>query len=292
MSLKRRELVTGDGSSGGLGGVWMRWSITRQGREKVGEILARDNYRGPAPVPVEQYLVQLQQQRLTRYRVSPRRVERAFSKLPSGQKMKLPFDCLVVFSTNLDPRSLADDAFLRRIRYKIRVGPPSAAMYREIFRRQCEALGIPYDGSAVDYLLRMHYLAAGRSLRACEPRDLLQQMRDIHRYSGGMPVLTPMAIDRLAEIYFGELEPEADPLMDRATDVTVGGRWGADPSSRPPSTEPLARTDHPALWFSPSQRRLPEVPCALPSSSPCSPSSSPCSWPKTAAPCRPRKTRC
>jgi hypothetical protein len=139
MSLKRRELVTGDGSSGGLGGVWMRWSITRQGREKVGEILARDNYRGPAPVPVEQYLVQLQQQRLTRYRVSPRRVERAFSKLPSGQKMKLPFDCLVVFSTNLDPRSLADDAFLRRIRYKIRVGPPSAAMYREIFRRQCEA---------------------------------------------------------------------------------------------------------------------------------------------------------
>jgi hypothetical protein len=143
---------------------------------------------------------------------------------PSGQKVKVPFDCLVVFSTNLDPRKLADEAFLRRIRYKIRIGSPTAAMYREIFRRQCRELGIRYNGSAVDYLLQMHYLAARRPLRACEPRDLLQQMCDVHRFSGDMPALTPMAIDRLAELYFGEIETGDHLLTGPEAEVTFPGR--------------------------------------------------------------------
>ncbi len=376
--LKNQQLVTGGGGSGALGGVWFRWSVTRSGREKVAEIMFRDNYRGPAPVPIEQYRQQLEHQKVGQTEVTPAMIEYAFARLvlepkvlkhigpairsgrpiflygppgngktsmadcinealrgtayvpralmseseivvvfdevhhrpipeenpeqdqrwvhcerpnvlvggeltldmldlasipqatftkapfqlkansgvlfvddfgrqrcdprellnrwivplesrfdyltfPSGQKVKVPFDCLVVFSTNLDPRSLADEAFLRRIRYKIRLGPPTPAMYREVFQRQCRELGVEYDAGAVEYLLQRHYFAAQRPLRACEPRDLLQQMCDIQRFSGDMPELTPVAIDRLADLYFGEIAPNMPPPFVPAGDITVSG---------------------------------------------------------------------
>jgi len=377
--LKRQQLVTGGGGSGALGGVWFRWSVTRAGRDKVNEILQRDNYRGPAPIPIDQYIEQLQHQRIDQHELTPAMVEYAFSRLvlepkvltnigpairsgrpiflygppgngktsmadciteamrgeafvpralmaeseivvvydevhhqpttaddlehdqrwvrcqrpkvlvggeltldmldlasvpqatftkapfqvkansgvlfvddfgrqrcdprdllnrwivplescfdyltfPSGQKVRVPFDCLVVFSTNLDPYTLADEAFLRRIRYKIRLGPPSSSMYREIFQRQCRELGIDYDASVVEYLLQRHYYGVGRPLKACEPRDLLQQMADVHRFSGDMPKLTPDAIDRLADLYFGEIEPNRKPVASPEAQPTTSGQ--------------------------------------------------------------------
>jgi len=128
-----------------------------------------------------------------------------FLTFRSGQKVRVPFDNLVVFATNLDPRSLVDEAFLRRIRYKIEVGDPSVYGYKHIWSRVCARHDIPYVEGLVDYVLQKHYREAGRPLRACHPRDLLEQYVDTGRYLGGRPPLTPELIDRLCEQYFVSL---------------------------------------------------------------------------------------
>jgi hypothetical protein len=100
-----------------------------------------------------------------------------YVNLPSGRTVQLPFDQLVVFSTNLEPRSLADEAFLRRIPYKIDVQDPREDEFRELFRRSAAMLKLlPADG-VVDYLIEKHYRQAGRHFRRCHPRDLLDQVR-------------------------------------------------------------------------------------------------------------------
>jgi predicted ATPase with chaperone activity len=125
-----------------------------------------------------------------------------FITFPSGQKTRVPFDCLVVFSTNLDPAALADEAFLRRIRYKIDVGDPSEAAFKEIFRRECARGGIGYEEAVVEHLLARHYRASGRPLRACQPRDFVDHLLDQKRYTGQVPALTAAVIDEVAELYF------------------------------------------------------------------------------------------
>jgi hypothetical protein len=358
--LKSQQLIAATGGSGAFGGIWFRWIVTRAGGSKVEEILRRDNYRGPAPVPFGQYRAQLERQRMALQDLTPAKVEYAFSRLvldpnvlarigpairsgrpiflygpsgngktsmasciteairgtafvpyallvdseivvvfdevhhrrlgaeegehdrrwvhcerptvvvggeltlealdltsvpqatffkapsqvkansgllfiddfgrqrcdprdllnrwivpleskadyltfPSGQKVEVPFDSLVVFSTNLATKDLADDAFLRRIRYKIAIDWPSPEMYREIFRRQCAEHGITFDEATLEHLLEKHYRSVDRPLRACEPRDLLEQMADIQAFSSDMPELDTAAIDRLAELYFVDL---------------------------------------------------------------------------------------
>src|SRR6185436_1241136 len=75
-----------------------------------------------------------------------------FLNLPNGKKVQVPFDQLIIFSTNLEPRDLVDEAFLRRIRYKIEVPNPSPDEYEEIFQRTCESRQIEYDPTALDYI--------------------------------------------------------------------------------------------------------------------------------------------
>jgi DNA-binding MarR family transcriptional regulator len=131
-----------------------------------------------------------------------------FLTFRSGQKIKVPFDTLLVFSTNLDPRELADEAFLRRIRYKIEVGDPSEASYRIIFRRECDRRGLTCEEAVLDHLLARHYRSRGRPLRACHPRDLLEQLVDEQRYTGELPKLTNEVIDRLCAVYFVDGPPK------------------------------------------------------------------------------------
>jgi len=128
-----------------------------------------------------------------------------FLTFRNGQKVRIPFDTLVVFATNLDPKALVDEAFLRRIRYKIEVRDPSVPQYKKIWEQVCERHGIPYEESLVDYLLRKHYSAAHRPLRACHPRDLLEQVVDIARYRGHQPTLNRELLDHLCQLYFVEL---------------------------------------------------------------------------------------
>lgn len=99
-----------------------------------------------------------------------------FLNLPNGKKIQVPFDQLIIFSTNLEPRELVDEAFLRRIPYKIEVRDPTEEEFRGLFRMMAKRLGFEYQEGPVDYLIAKHYQAAGRSFRCCHPRDLLLQI--------------------------------------------------------------------------------------------------------------------
>lgn len=128
-----------------------------------------------------------------------------FLSLHTGRKIEVPFELLLVFSTNLPPRDLVDEAFLRRIRHKIEVPPPDFENYREIFKRVCIQRNIPYDEQAVRYLLQEYYVKPERKLRANHPRDLLDQIADIAGYLGTEPELSKALLDRAAASYFVDL---------------------------------------------------------------------------------------
>ncbi len=125
--------------------------------------------------------------------------------LHTGKKIEIPFDQLIVFSTNLAPKDLVDEAFLRRVQNKIHVGDPTLEAFCEIFRRQCDSLNVPFDEQGLAYLLRKHYLASGREFRSCHPRDLMRTIVGMSRYDGSPPVLTPELIDRACSTYFVDL---------------------------------------------------------------------------------------
>lgn len=128
-----------------------------------------------------------------------------FLTLHTGRKIEIPFDVLIVFATNLAPTDLVDEAFLRRIRHKIEIRDPSFEEYREIFKRVCAHKGVPYDDKALAYLLEEHYIKPKVPLRACHPRDLIDQLIDIARYQNKPPVLSRDLIDQACEAYFVEL---------------------------------------------------------------------------------------
>jgi hypothetical protein len=129
--------------------------------------------------------------------------------LHTGQTIEVPFDVLVLFSTNLSPHDLADDAFLRRIRYKVELANPSPEDFHTIFGRECERAGIDYSHSAVAHLLERWYVNHGRELRGCHPRDLVEAIVDAAAYESRSPELTPATIDDACSTYF--LEPMNAP---------------------------------------------------------------------------------
>jgi predicted ATPase with chaperone activity len=128
-----------------------------------------------------------------------------FLALHTGRKIEVPFNVLIVFSTNLPPRDLVDEAFLRRIRHKIEIVSPSFDGYREIFRRVCDRRNIPYDEQGIRYLLQEYYVKKSRKLRSNHPRDLVDQIIDIAGYLSVEPRLTKDLLDRAAEAYFVDL---------------------------------------------------------------------------------------
>jgi predicted ATPase with chaperone activity len=138
----------------------------------------------------------------------------------AGTTVSVPYATLLLLSTNLDPSELVDEAFLRRVRYKSLVPDPSPDDFRVIFRQVCAQRDIVYSDKAVDYLLATHYTAAGRPLRGCQPRDLVDQLISTARYLGCEPRLIPEMIDRVAHAYFADfryaagLIPEAPPPED------------------------------------------------------------------------------
>ncbi len=128
-----------------------------------------------------------------------------FLTLANGRKLEVPFDVMIVFSTNLDPADLVDEAFLRRIRHKIEIGDPSFEEYREIFKRMAKLRGLPYDDQMLAYLLQEWYIKHDRALRGSHPRDLIDQMKDISGYMGVPFQMSQDLLDRACESYFVEL---------------------------------------------------------------------------------------
>jgi energy-coupling factor transporter ATP-binding protein EcfA2 len=129
-----------------------------------------------------------------------RRVD--YLALHTGKKFMIPFDVIVVFSSNMPPRELADEAFLRRLGYKIFVGQLEEDEYRAIAAQVCQELSIPHSESGISYLLEEHHYKENRPLYACVPRDILGQLRDIARYEGVAPELTPELLDWAWGNYF------------------------------------------------------------------------------------------
>lgn len=128
--------------------------------------------------------------------------------LHTGQKLEMPFDVLLIFSTNLEPAELVDEAFLRRIRHKIQIHDPTYDQYRIIFQRVCQDRGVPYDENGLTYLLKEHYVKPGIKLRACHPRDVIDQLIGITHYHGTQPRLTPELLDAAWDAYFVNLQYE------------------------------------------------------------------------------------
>jgi predicted ATPase with chaperone activity len=125
-----------------------------------------------------------------------------FLTLITGRKIEVPFDALIVFSTNLSPDELVDEAFLRRIRYKIEVSDPNWEQYREIFIRVCLSRGIEYREESLRYLINEHYIKPKRPPRAVHPRDILDELKDIARYEGVPPTLSQELLDQACKSYF------------------------------------------------------------------------------------------
>ncbi|MEN6528650.1 MAG: ATP-binding protein [Anaerolineaceae bacterium] len=128
-----------------------------------------------------------------------------YLSLHTGRKIEVPFDVLVIFSTNLPPKDLVDEAFLRRLRHKIEIVDPSFDAYREIFKRVAAQKGVVYSEEGLTYLLQEWYIKPQRKLRASHPRDLCDQIVDISRYLQQEPLMSKDLIDRAAASYFVEL---------------------------------------------------------------------------------------
>lgn len=125
-----------------------------------------------------------------------------YLNLANGKKIQVPFDQLIIFSTNLEPKDLVDDAFLRRIPYKIEVQNPSEEEFRELFKIMCPILGFEYRQAPIDYLVERYYLKTGRPFRCCQPRDLLLQVRNFCLYTNKPVELSEEYFDFATENYF------------------------------------------------------------------------------------------
>ena len=125
--------------------------------------------------------------------------------LHTGDTIVMPFDLLLVFSTNIPPRQLGDEAFFRRIRHKIEMPDPSPAHFERIFRQVCESKEIVCSDEALAYLMEKHYVTKDRPLRGCHPRDIVELIESIANYRGEPPELRPELIDIACSFYFVDL---------------------------------------------------------------------------------------
>jgi predicted ATPase with chaperone activity len=145
--------------------------------------------------------------------VVPLEQRRDYLKLRSGRKLVVPFDCFVIFSTNLEPHTLADEAFLRRIHYKIEVPGPDRHEYTRIFEACCLERRIPFHQEALDHLFDHIYAESGVEPRRCHPRDVLDHLCDAAAYRDEPACLSPEALEFACRSYF-VLPGEAKAMED------------------------------------------------------------------------------
>lgn len=130
--------------------------------------------------------------------------------LPTGKKIQVPFEQLIIFSTNLEPKDLVDEAFLRRIPYKLEIGNPSEKEYHKLFQISAQAFGFEYVTSSVEHLLNRHYRPQRLPLRRCHPRDLLKQVRNYCVYNDLPLEMLPEYFDRVVPSYFTMVGTSSD----------------------------------------------------------------------------------
>jgi predicted ATPase with chaperone activity len=137
-------------------------------------------------------------------------LEKGFDNLTldTGVRFPVPFDCILIFATNLNPRNLVDEAFLRRIQFKVEVRSPDREAFTEIFHLNCREAGIDFEEGAVDLLFRNFYDPHGIRPRGCHPRDILHHIRSISAFESRPASLHPDLLQRAAKAYFLVMEEE------------------------------------------------------------------------------------
>ena len=138
-----------------------------------------------------------------------------FLTLHTGRKFEVPFDVFIVFATNLEPRSLADEAFLRRIPYKVNALNPTLEQFSEIFQLVCSEHNLTFDQKFVEHLCREVYDAKGLEMRGCHPRDLIKQIVTLCRYRQRSPELTTALLDEVCRTYFLDAPLEGTQAVAR-----------------------------------------------------------------------------
>ena len=135
--------------------------------------------------------------------------------LRGGASIGMPLDHALLLATNLPPSSLFDSALLRRIGYKVQVGPLSETAYRALFRQQCRATGIDADEAALNHLLRQLHGASGRPLLASTPRELLDRIADFAGFAGSSAQLTVATLEQAWASLFASCDAAAAFLDER-----------------------------------------------------------------------------
>jgi len=219
--LIHKPISTGGGRTDDLGRVDQRWGLFTRPTVMVGGELKMEAldlrfdpvakiYEAPLQLKSNGGLFLLddfgrQQVRpsdlLNRW-IVPLENEVDFLRLLSGQTIVVPFRMLIVFSTNLDPHELVDDAFLRRIQIKVEVAAPDEKLFYQIFIIMCKQFNIPFDRDAFVYLLQNWYRQNGRSMQAVHPRDIIRTLLALCEYEGIQPKFTPELIDDACKTYF------------------------------------------------------------------------------------------
>ncbi|MGF1506190.1 MAG: ATP-binding protein, partial [Anaerolineae bacterium] len=139
-----------------------------------------------------------------------------FLRLRTGQTLQIPFRQLIVFSTNLDPLDLADEAFLRRIQMKVLVDGPDERRFYQIFSIMCKSLDLEFDKDSFLHLLHNWYRSTGRPMQAVHPRDILKIVKAMCEFDGVPAAMTPQRIDDACSVYFVGLE---ESTWQRATNI-------------------------------------------------------------------------
>ena len=129
-----------------------------------------------------------------------------FLTLSSGQTIQVPFDQMIIFSTNLNPRDLVDEAFLRRLAYKVHVKDPVPEEFRSLLKIAAQSLQIDYNESAAEYLIQEHYVKAKRDFRRCHGRDLLRHLKSYCTYFGLPIEMKPKYLDIVVDTYFTDVD--------------------------------------------------------------------------------------
>ena len=187
-----------------------------------------------------------------------------FLTLASGKKIQVPFEQLIIFSTNLEPADLVDEAFLRRIPYKIEITDPTPEEFHDLFQIYCNRFDCEYQPEVVDYLLSMHFLSCGRRLRRCHPRDLLNQIRNFCVYNDLEMEIRPEYFDRVVKSYFTAVlnQPGTAASPVTAPPQPLSSNPAAPPQAtphviaapKPPVQNPAASTNKaPATRIGPTQ---------------------------------------
>ena len=177
-----------------------------------------------------------------------------FLNLPTGKKFCVPFEQTILFSTNLQPEELVDEAFLRRVPFKINIGDPSVEEFMDLFKRACESAEVTWRPEVIEKLVSKHYRNVGRPLRRCHPRDLMHQVTCLCAYRGERVELRPEFLDLACTNYFGN-----QPIMRSSVAMNskpVG--WEVQTQPRPSIGSPTfatnSRAPQDAPQPSPSQR--------------------------------------